>query len=76
MKEVSTKQYSNTKSGFIKYIIIIIAALILIAYFRNDIAKIWETPGVKNAILVAISWIEQALSWLGTQLNWLSGQIK
>ena len=71
------QKYSKSReAGFVKYIVIIIAALILIAYFRSDIQKLWQTPGVKNAVLIAIGWIEQALNWALTKLGWISGQIK
>jgi hypothetical protein len=50
--------------------------LILIAYFRTDIVKFWQSPGVKDAIITAIGWIRQALSWIIDKLNWTSGQIK
>jgi len=66
----------SRERGFIKYIVIIIAILILIAYFRSDIVKFWQSPGIKDAILTAINWIQQALLWLVSKLNWTSSQIK
>ncbi len=76
MSNFQNKKFVNREGGFIKYIVIIVAALILIAYFRKDIQKLWETPGIKNALLTAIGWISQALSWLIGKLNWTAGQIK
>ena len=66
----------NTKRGFIGYIVLIIAILILIAYFRTDIQKFIWTPDVKNALLIAINWIQQALLWIVSKLGWTSSQIK
>jgi hypothetical protein len=66
----------NTKQGIIGYVVLIVAAVILIAYFRADIQKIWSSPGVKNALLTAISWIQQALLWIVAKLGWTSSQIK
>jgi hypothetical protein len=67
---------TNNRRGFITYLVVIIAAIILIAYFRTDIQKIFDSPGIKNALLTAISWIQQALLWIVAKLGWTSNQIK
>jgi len=71
------KQFkNNAKGGIIKYIVIIIAAIILIAYFRKDIVNFFNSPGVKDALLITIKWIQQALLWVVAKLGWTSSQIK
>jgi hypothetical protein len=62
--------------GFIKYIVIIIAAVILIAYFKTDIQNFFSSPAVKGALLTAIGWIQQTLLWIVEKLGWTSSQIK
>lgn len=69
------KNNKNTKQGIIKYIFLIIAALILIAYFKDSIFGFLGTPAVKNALVIAIGWIQQALIWLIAKLGWTSSQI-
>jgi len=66
----------KTERGFIAYIVVIIVAVILIAYFRTDIQKFFNTPGVKIALKTAIGWIQQALLWLVSKLGWTSSQLK
>jgi hydrogenase-4 membrane subunit HyfE len=67
----------NNQRGFIQYIIVVVAALILIAYFRTDIQNFLNSsPGVKSAILTAINWIQQALLWIVGKLGWTSSQLK
>ena len=72
------KQKLNSREGggMIQYIIIIIAGLILIAYFRDPIQKFLDSPGVKDALLTAIGWVSNALGWVLGKLNWTAGQIK
>lgn len=66
----------NTKRGFIGTIIVIIAVLILIAYFRTDIMKFFGSPAVKGTLLTVIGWIQNALLWVVAKLGWTSSQIK
>lgn len=66
----------NTERGIIGYIIFIIAAIILIAYFRTDIQNFFKSPNIKPALLTTISWIQQALEWIIVKLGWASNQIK
>ena len=71
------KHFKKSASrGFIVYIIVIIIAVILIAYFRADIQKLLNYPGVKSAIIIAIDWIQQGLLWIVDKLGWTSSQIK
>ena len=66
----------SREQGVIKYIVIVVAAIILIAYFRTNIQNFLNSPGVKDALLVAINWIQQGLLWLVGKLGWTSSQIK
>lgn len=66
----------NTQKGVIKYIIIIVAALILIAYFRTNIQNFLNSPGVKDALIIAIGWLQTGLAWIISKLGWTSSQIK
>jgi glycerol-3-phosphate O-acyltransferase len=66
----------NQQKGIISSLIMIVAALILIAYFRNNITGILNSPGVRDAILTAINWIRTALIWIVDKLGWTSSQIK
>lgn len=70
------KHSKNTKRGFITSVVFIVAILILIAYFRTDIQKALNYPGVKNALLTAIDWIQKGLLWIVDKLGWTSSQIK
>ena len=64
------------EQGFIiKYIVIVVAILVLVAYFRNDILNALNSPGVRTALLTAIDWIKQALTWIMDKLSWLAGLI-
>ena len=67
---------NNQQRGVIKYIVVILAAIILIAYFRNDIQSFLNSPKFKDALLTAINWIQQGLLWLVAKLGWTSNQIK
>lgn len=67
---------NNKQQGLIKSIVVIIAAVILIAYFRNDIQSFLSSAKFKDAILTAINWIQQALLWVVSKLGWTSSQIK
>ena len=67
---------NNREQGFIKYIVIVVVALVIIAYFRADIQKLIMTPGVKNALVTALGWISEALNWLLSKLAWLTGLLK
>ena len=66
----------NKNRGFIVYIVVIIIAVILVAYFRSDIQRFFNSPGIKPALLVTIGWIQQALLWIVAKLGWTSSQIK
>ena len=66
----------NDQRGLIKYIVVIIAAVILIAYFRKDIMTILTSAKFKDALLTAIGWIQNALLWVVGKLGWTSSQIK
>jgi hydrogenase-4 membrane subunit HyfE len=66
----------NNRRGFIQFIVIIVVVIILFAYFKNDIQKFFNTPEIKNALLTAIDWIQQALLWIVGKLGWTSNQLK
>jgi hypothetical protein len=70
------KSNINSQRGVIKYIIIVIASIVLIAYFRNDIQEILNSPKFKDALLVAIGWIQTALMWVVSKLGWTESLIK
>lgn len=65
----------SREQGLIKYIVVIIAAIILIAYFKKEIQAFLSSPGVKDALLLAISWIQSALMWIIKELGLTSSQI-
>lgn len=66
----------NRKRGFIKYILVIIALVILVAYFKSDILRLLNSPEIKNALLTAIDWTQKALLWIVGKLVWTSSQLK
>ncbi|HAO64608.1 TPA: hypothetical protein DCQ44_01345 [Candidatus Taylorbacteria bacterium] len=66
----------NTQQGIIGSLVLIVAAIILIAYFRANIKGFFSSPQVKDAILTAITWIQQGLLWIVNKLGWTSTQIK
>jgi len=69
------KLKQNREQGLIKYLVVIIAAIILIAYFKNEIQAFLSSPGIKDALLLAISWIQKALLWIVKELGLTSSQI-
>lgn len=67
---------NNKQKGIIKYLLVVVAAIFLFAYFRNDIQSFLASDKVKDAMLTTIGWIQQAFSWIVGKLGWASSQIK
>lgn len=66
----------KTNKGIMQTLVIIVVAIILIAYFRNNIQGLFHSAKVKEALLTAIAWIQQALLWVVDKLGWTSDKIK
>ena len=66
----------NTQKGIIKQLILIMAAVILFAYFRKDIMAFFGSPKFKEALLISSNWIQVALVWIGGKIAWATNQIK
>lgn len=66
----------NREQGIVQFIVVIIVAIIIIAYFRNDLQNLLVNTRIKEALLIAINWIQQALLWIVDKLGWTSSQIK
>jgi hypothetical protein len=60
------------RGGIIRLVVLIVALLILIAYFRADIQKALNTPGIRDALLTAIAWIQHSLIWVVDKLGQIS----
>ena len=70
------KHFKKKEQGIVKSLILIIAAIILIAYFRDDLQRLLTSAKLKDALLTAISWTQHALIWAADKLGWTSSKIK
>jgi uncharacterized membrane protein YhdT len=67
---------NNRRQGIVQLVILVIIAIIIIAYFKNDLPGILGSTRFKDALLTAISWIQIGLGWILDKLNWLANGLK